>query len=127
MFYQHWREVPKDAWRWNHFKPDEVASHGDGSLLVVEGALDTLERLRTLLGRPLVILSAYRDPVHNARVGGAPLSQHKFGKAFDLRLDYDRDMLVGLAKEAGFRGIGLYKTFVHVDCGPSRRWDNRGE
>lgn len=124
MMYEHWRDVPKQGWRWSHFTPQELASHGDGSLLVVEGALDCLQRLRTLLGRPLVILSAYRDPIHNARVGGAPLSQHRFGKAFDCRLTMDRDMLVRLAREAGFKGIGLYKTFVHVDCGPSRTWSD---
>ena len=115
MFYEHWSDVPKSAWPWHFFKPEEIASKGDGSLLVIEGALSKLEQLRTLLGRPIVILSAYRDPIHNAKVGGAPLSQHKFGKAFDIRLTMDRDMLVRCAREAGFSGIGLYKTFVHVD------------
>ena len=123
MMFSHWNELPRNVWRWKHFKPEEIASKGDGSILVDEQALDRLEKLRVAIGRPLVILSAYRDPLHNARVGGAPLSQHKFGRAFDIKLTMDQDMLVRLAKEVGFNGIGKYKTFVHVDCGPSRVWN----
>ena len=123
MLYKHYEDIPKEAWHWKHFKPSEVASKGDHSLLVVPQALDCLEQLRLAMGRPLVILSAYRDPLHNARVGGAPLSQHKFGRAFDIRLgDIDRDELINKARACGFNGIGSYKTFVHVDIGPSRMW-----
>ena len=123
MMYEHWREVPPAVWRWKHFKPQEIASKGDGSVLVVPQALDCLEELRLAIGRPLVILSAYRDPLHNARVGGAPLSQHKFGRAFDIRLgELDRDNLINTARGLGFNGIGSYPTFVHVDIGPSRMW-----
>lgn len=126
MMFEHWSAVPRDYWRWPHFMPNEIASKGDQSLLVDEQALDRLEELRLVLGRPLVVLSAYRDPLHNARVGGAPLSQHKFGRAFDLKLTMDRDLLQRTARSVGFTGIGLYNTFVHVDIGPARTWDNRG-
>lgn len=123
MMYAHYSAIPNSVWRWRHFKPIEIASKGDRSILVVPQALDCLEQLRLAMGRPLVILSAYRDPLHNARVGGAPLSQHKFGRAFDLRLDdIDRDELISKARACGFNGIGSYKTFVHVDIGPSRTW-----
>jgi len=122
MHFGHYSDVPTTAWRWKHFTPEEIASKGDGSILIDEPALDKLERLRVALGRPLVVLSAYRDPLHNARVGGAPLSQHKFGRAFDLKLTVDRDLLIRTARDVGFGGIGIYSTFVHVDDGPSRKW-----
>ena len=117
MLFEHWTQVPANVWMWKHFTPQEIASKGDGSVLIVPQALDLLEELRLAMGAPLVILSAYRDPLHNARVGGAPLSQHKFGKAFDIRLaGHDRDTLINTARACGFTGFGSYKTFVHVDC-----------
>lgn len=122
MFYQHWQAVPIEAWPWKHFTAQEIASHGDGSILVVPTALDRLEALRDRLGRQLVILSAYRDPLHNARVGGAPLSQHKRGVAFDIWLDGDREELLIRARACGFTGYGIYRTFTHIDCGPARQW-----
>lgn len=111
-------------WRWQDFKPAEIASHGDGSLLMNEDGLDALQRARSLAQAPFRITSAYRDPQHNARVGGAPLSKHKEGHAFDIALDgHDKDDLIQVLYEAGFRGLGVsYMTFVHADLGRTRRW-----
>ena len=122
MFYHHYKDVPAEDWTWEHFTPAEIASKGDGSILIVPEALDRLEALRVRLDKPLVILSAYRDPLHNARVGGAPLSQHKNGVAFDIRLDFERNELLIHARAVGFTGYGIYKTFTHIDCGPARSW-----
>lgn len=111
------------SWRWRHFMPRELASKGDGSLLVDEDALDRLELARRILGQPLLILSAYRDPLHNAKVGGAPLSMHKQGKAFDIRLaGLDKWQLLSACQKAGFTGFGFYLTFLHVDTGKPRTW-----
>lgn len=123
MFYEHYDQVPMASWRWRHFAPRELASKGDGSLLVDADALDKLELARRILGQPMVILSAYRDPIHNAKVGGAPLSQHKFGKAFDIRLSgLDKWQLLTACQRAGFTGFGFYSTFLHVDTGKPRTW-----
>lgn len=43
-----------------------------------------LDRVRRLLGHPLVINSGYRCPALNVAVGGAPRSQHTEGHACDL-------------------------------------------
>ncbi len=43
-----------------------------------------LDRVRRLLGHPLVITSAYRSSALNAIVGGAPRSQHVAGLAADF-------------------------------------------
>ena len=115
----HWREIDRSDWPWEHFSPRELASRGNGSVCTVQTAGDLLERLRRLIGQPLVVTSGYRDPIHNARVGGAPLSRHKEGDAFDIRLaNLNRFELADAAAEVGFTGMGKYQTFLHVDTRP---------
>ncbi len=115
----HWREMDLRNWPWEHFKPWELASRGDGSVCTIRSAGDMLERLRELIGKPLFITSAYRDPIHNARVGGAPLSRHKAGDAFDIALSgLNRCELAEAAAEVGFTGMGKYQTFLHIDTRP---------
>ncbi len=86
-----------------------------------------LEELRSLINKPIQILSAYRCPEHNKKVGGAQFSQHMLGNATDivvhgLSVDALWDMCVNLE----FDGIGRYDNFVHVDSrGWIARWDMR--
>ena len=83
-FYRLWRDVPLDTWRWPNFSPAEIACRGTGAILIHEEALDRLQALRTRLGKPLIVNSAYRSPEHNARVRGAKRSKHLEGIAFDI-------------------------------------------
>ena len=124
MLYAHYSEVPARLWRWRDFSPAEIASRGDGSLLLVPAALDALQAARGTLSAPVVVASGYRDPLHNARVGGAPRSAHKEGHAFDIALaGHDKDRLVAALRLQGFRGFGLtYRSFVHADMGRQREW-----
>lgn len=124
-FYQHWRNVPASVWRWPDFSPAEIACRGTGRLLVNDDALDRLQALRNVLGRPMIINSAYRSPEHNARVGGASKSQHLQGAAFDISMaNHDPEDFIAAARKAGFSGIGTYprSNFVHIDTGPTRSW-----
>lgn len=120
----HWRDVG-EAWdkeRWPDFVPREFACRHCSKIKMYEVVLDKLQAMRTALG-PLHILSAYRCPLHNARVGGAPLSAHKFGKAVDISLSgLDKFALLDEAQRAGFSGFGFYGTFLHVDIGAPRSW-----
>lgn len=86
-----------------------------------------LQLLRSRLNRPVNITSAYRNPTHNVKVGGAATSQHLFGTAADIRVaGISIDDLAREAVAVGFTGIGLYKTFLHVDVRPvPARWDKR--
>jgi len=45
-----------------------------------------LEIVRSTLGKPIKINSAYRSPAVNATVGGKPTSQHCKGQAADIRV-----------------------------------------
>lgn len=88
-------------------------------------AQGALERLQGVVG-PLKINSAYRDPEHNAKVGGAKNSQHTHGNAFDVDVSgmslQGREELIRKAREAGFKGIGVYDNSLHFDIGPERAW-----
>jgi uncharacterized protein YcbK (DUF882 family) len=79
---------------------------------------------------PYEVISGYRAPETNAatalrsrRVSRASL--HMSGMAADVRLPGRSSMgLARLAAEMQMGGVGLYTRdgFVHLDCGPSRRW-----
>lgn len=124
-YYQNWKNVPANAWRWPDFSPAEIACRGDGKLLVNEDALDRLQALRTRLGKPMIVNSAYRSPEHNKRVGGAPKSMHLEGRAFDISMaNHDPAEFIQAARSVGFAGFGTYprSNFVHIDTGPARTW-----
>lgn len=78
---------------------------------------------------PITVLSAYRTPAHNARVGGAPKSQHVQGRALDLRvpdgmtLDTFEATVRALCATTKIRGIGRYprKRSLHIDVRPTQR------
>lgn len=119
--------TPETGWRWPHFRPSELACKGSGSLKIDPASLDKLEELRATIGKPLRILSAYRSPAHNRKVGGATNSQHLAAKAFDvMQKDLDPAQFVAAAILAGFTGFGFYpdQGFIHIDTGPARSWGN---
>lgn len=89
----------------------EFASKGNGWIKVHPRLLNKLDEARRRTG-PVSVISGYRDPSHNRKVGGASNSQHVYGTAADIRPGIPR----ALAVELGFSGIGLSgDTAVHVD------------
>lgn len=84
--------------------------------------MDALQCARDQVGRPFHILSGHRCSLHNARVGGAPLSQH-LKLAVDIALTgHAPQALYEALKEAGFQGFGFYTHFIHADFGRRRQW-----
>jgi len=79
----------------------------------------------------LYLNSGYRNTAYNTAVDGAKSSMHLSGKAADLTWNGFRgrsievDRFVILARSLGFRGIGLYDGFIHLDVGSERQWDKR--
>lgn len=107
-----------------HFQHRELACHHCGVLVIDQDAAERLDNLRDAFGGPVVVVSGYRCPVHNANVGGASNSLHMKGKAFDLYYG-DTVRLIELydaAVVAGFTGFGFYGGWLHVDTGPRRMW-----
>ncbi len=125
--YEHWRDVRDAEWPWTNFRPDEIACRGTGRLIVDTDAMDRLQALRTKLGKPLILRSAYRSPEHNRSIKGEKNSQHLVGKAFDVSMEnHDPHAFERAARAVGFTGIGSYpareKNFIHIDTGPLRTW-----
>ena len=125
--YKTWRDFPPGDWRWPNFSPQEMACRGTGKLMIDPSSMDKLQALRTRLGKPLIVNSAYRSPEHNKAVGGAPGSQHLLAKAFDVRMEnHDPAQFEREARAVGFTGFGHYpkSNFMHIDTGPARRWND---
>lgn len=109
-----------EAWRWPNFSVSEFSCRCggrfcDGTYWHDAAFLDALQKMRYDLGTPLRITSGHRCPQWNAAVGGAALSRHK-QIAADISLRrQDRFRVLDAAKSAGFTGLGLARTFLHVD------------
>lgn len=88
--------------------------------------LKVLEDVRTHFGAPVTINSACRCPEYNAKVGGAPGSQHKLGKACDIVAKGIPTNVVADYLEDRYPntyGVGRYSTFTHIDVRESKgRW-----
>lgn len=128
MLLRHFSDVDPAIWRWKNFSPDEpgLACPHCGELYIDFVAMDMIQMARDILGKPIKLNSGHRCPIHNAMVGGAPMSQHKL-LAFDINLRrHDRREVLTACKQAGFTTFGFYMTFLHTDPRPGRRWFGRG-
>ena len=126
MIYRSPDLVPWDAERWPNFKAREFACKHCGECYDDPRTMDGLQVARYAVGAPFRINSAHRCHVHNHAVGGAPRSQHlKLAVDVSLR-GHDRHKLRRALILAGFTGIGLYTSFIHVDLGPKRSWYGKG-
>lgn len=138
MKHVHWTKFPKSDWRWKNFSPAEIACRDyggpdEGMLLVDERSMDMLQELRDLLGKPLMVNSAFRPHRYNRKIGGAASSKHLTGKAFDISMEnHDPAQFEAAARQVGFKGFGFYKrnNFIHIDTRSKagewgKRWFNK--
>jgi len=98
--------------------PDEI---GSGSNMDAT-FLQMLDDARGIAGIPFRITSGFRTPSHNAYVGGVQGSSHLFGYAADIACNNsaDREVILNSLIRAGFRRIGIAKTFIHCDNDPDK-------
>lgn len=69
----------------NTAKQRGISNVPDGAALYqLTKTAEMLERVRTLLGVPITVTSAYRSPVLNKAVGGRTSSDHVKGMAADI-------------------------------------------
>lgn len=113
----HW-----DTRRWRNFKPSDFECPCCGEEYYWPEFLDILQAARELAGIPFKINSGHRCALHNARVGGAPLSQH-LNLAVDISVySHNRQKILTACRDAGFNGFGFYQNMLHVDLGRPRFW-----
>jgi lysozyme len=81
--------------------------------------IEMADKARHKHGKPIKIVSAYRSPKYNKAIGGASKSFHTGFSALDLRTTAPKALhkiLLDMRSKGLFKGgLGLYKTFVHVD------------
>ena len=78
-------------------------------------AKEVLEPVRERLGKPIVVNSGFRCPIHNSAVGAATGSQHMKGEAADLRTDGKPEVLAkAIVANGKWDQLILYPMFVHV-------------
>lgn len=79
-----------------------------------------LNEIRRRAGIPISLSSVYRSPAYNRAIGGASRSLHMQFKAADIVSRLSPSRLAVIAREVRADGIftggiGVYRTFVHVD------------
>ncbi len=103
-----------------------VAGEGVDFTTTDSAVLAQFENLQSRFGMALPIISAARDPKHNAEVGGADKSEHLNKRALDIDVsalsEEQRVKLIEMASAMGFTGIGVYKNSLHLDTGALRAW-----
>lgn len=102
-----------------YFDSEELACPCCGASKMNEDFIALLLKFRESWGKPMYVNSAYRCANHNAEVGGTPHSMHLTGEAIDINIvGSERYTFIKLAMKVGFGGIGIAKTFVHLDSRP---------
>lgn len=129
-----------------HFDDSEFACNDANSTPVPDHLRDNLlalcqmlEKVRLYCGVSLHIVSGYRTPTHNRKVGGAKGSTHLTAEGADVRckamppkeLHATVLEMVSRGLLPALGGIGLYPGWVHLDTrkapdGHLRKWTGAG-
>ena len=67
-----------------------------------------LQKLRNLIGMPIVVTSGYRSEAVNKAVGGAKNSAHLRGGAADIRCKDNEKLLNVIKEECAYDELGVY-------------------
>ena len=110
-----------------YFDSREFACHDGSEHEISKELIDKLTRLREVIGKSIHVNSGYRSPAYNKAIGGATHSYHMLGMAADCHVDgMTPAQIKAIAVQLGFRGIGLYDNFIHLDVRPKyTEWDFR--
>ena len=100
-----------------YFTLEEFACQETDENGIKEEFVTSLDALRHECGFPFVITSGYRSPRHSIEAKKQTPGQHATGCAADIAISNgaQRFIIVSNALRLGFSGIGIAKSFVHVD------------
>lgn len=103
----------------NYFTLDEFDSpdHKGSGVNMDNDFIKMLNVARKNAGIPFKITSGYRTADHNKKVGGVSNSSHLNGLAADIAVGSgnQRYIIVNALIKAGFKRLGIAKTFIHCD------------
>ena len=105
-----------------YFSRDEFKCSETGNNEIQDEFVHALDKLREECGFPFAITSGYRDPSHSVEAKKEKAGQHTLGIAADIAVSggSQRFIIVSKALELGYSGIGVARTFVHVDIRTSQ-------
>ena len=100
-----------------YFKLSDFNCQETGNNEMSEEFLEKLDDLRHVCGFPFIITSGYRDPTHSIEARKAKAGTHARGIASDIRINNGNEAydIIKNAQSMGFNGIGVAKSFIHVD------------
>jgi hypothetical protein len=102
-----------------YFSLDEFDSpdHKGSGINMDHNFLELLNNAREIAGIPFKITSGYRTAEHNSKVGGVKNSSHLSGVAADIGVGSgnERYIILNALIRAGFKRLGIAKTFIHCD------------
>jgi hypothetical protein len=87
--------------------------------------IDRLDAARDIAGMPFVLNSAYRSSAWDKAKGRSGTGAHTLGCAVDIRCASSaaRWKVVNALIAAGFKRIGIAKTYIHADDSASHSQD----
>ena len=107
---------------WPNFHPGEFVCRETGLIFMVPAFINTLQKLRNRVNRPLTITSGYRSPLHSVEAAKTRPGSHAWGRAADIKIRTAEEA-TELAYHWGWLtvqsgvGINLEAGFVHLDIG----------
>jgi len=100
-----------------YFETSEFDCQQTGENLMIPEFLLMLDALRHECGFSFTITSGYRSPKHSIEAAKAKPGTHAQGLAADIATTdaHQRFVIVSNAIKLGFQGIGVARSFIHVD------------
>ena len=100
-----------------YFDISEFVCSESNDCYMQDSFLESLDLLRGVCGFPFVVTSGYRNPFHSVEIVKSKPGTHTQGIAADIAVTNSRDRytLINNAVRYGFKGIGIAKTFIHLD------------
>ena len=102
--------------KFKYFTRSEFDCQETGENKIPDAFIHRLDSLRGRCGFPFVVVSGYRSEKHSIEAAKDSPGEHTRAAA-DIRVANasQRYTLVREALDMGFAGIGVAKTFIHVD------------
>ena len=103
--------------RYQYFRTEDFDCQETGENQMKPIFIHKLDTLREACGFPFIVTSGFRSPTHSIEKRKEKVGTHAQGIAADIKYKDGTQMykIVQKAIELGFTGVGVHRSFVHVD------------